>query len=125
MASYDSYLSGQLRNVLQVYGEKAAKAAKEALAKNADDLCNLAKAKCPVKTGNLRDSIHIEKRRGGSVCKVVADAKDAKGRSYARVVEFSPKIDEPFMYPAWDELHDRMKQNVINAIKGEIANDKH
>ena len=120
MASYDSYLSGKLRNVLQVYGEKAAKAAKEALAKNADDLCNLAKAKCPVKTGNLRDSIHVEKRRGGSVLRVVADAKDEKGRAYARVVEFSPKIDEPFMCPAFNQLKDSMKQNVINAIKGAI-----
>ena len=120
MASYDSYLSGRLRNVLQVYGEKAAKAAKQALAENADELCNLARSKCPVKTGNLRDSIHVEKRRGGSVLRVVADAKDEKGRAYARVVEFSPKIDEPFMYPAFDQLKDSMKQNVINAIKGAI-----
>lgn len=121
MATYEDYLNGQLKKVLETYGEKATAAAKEAMTQNAEELCSLAKSKCPVKTGRLRESIHVVKRRGGNVCRVVADAKDKNGKSYARIVEFSPKIDEPFMYPACDELKDEMKQNVIDAIRGAIS----
>lgn len=49
-----------LNDVLQAMGEKATKAAKEALSKGADIVVDEAKNRCPVDTGNLRESIHKE-----------------------------------------------------------------
>lgn len=115
-----NYYKDQLKNILEVHGEKAAQAAKDALAQNAEELCSLAKAKCPVDTGRLRDSIHVLKRDNGAMYIIVADAQSEDGTFYARIVEFSPKINEPYMYPAFDEMKDQMKQNVKNAIKGAI-----
>ena len=118
--NYDNYLAGQMENVLKVYGERVADAAKEALADNAEELCQTVKSKCPVRTGRLLDSIHVSRLKDGAVYKVIADARGDDGTPYARIVEFSPKIDKPFMYPSMDEKRDKFKRNVVSKIKGAI-----
>lgn len=118
--NYANYLAGQMENVLKVYGERVADAAKEALAENAEELCQTVKSKCPVRTGRLRDSIHVSRLKDGAVYKVIADARGDDGTPYARIVEFSPKIDKPFMYPSMDEKRDKFKRNVVSKIKGAI-----
>ena len=115
--NYDKYLAGQMKNVLEVYGERAAKPAKDALAQNADELCETVKSKCPVRTGRLLNSIHVSRLKDGAVYKVIADAQGDDGTPYARIVEFSPKIAKPFMYPSMDEKRDRFKQNVKTKIR--------
>ena len=120
--NYDNHLNKQFKQVLAQYGEAAAAAAKEAIAENADELCREAKSRCPVKTGKLKDSIHVVKLKKGAVCHVVADAKGKDDTPYARIVEFSPKIDKPFMYPAFDAKRDQMKENVIMKIREALTN---
>ena len=121
--NYENFLAGQVKNVLDVYGERVAAAAKEALAENADELCETVKSKCPVRTGRLRDSIHVSRLKDGAVYKVIADARGDDGTHYARIVEFSPKIDKPFMYPSMDEKRDKFKRNVISKIKEAIRHE--
>ena len=118
--NYANYLAGKMENVLKVYGERVADAAKEALADNAEELCQTVKSKCPVRTGRLLDSIHVSRLKDGAVYKVIADARGDDGTPYARIVEFSPKIDKPFMYPSMDEKRDKFKRNVVSKIKGAI-----
>lgn len=121
--NYANYLAGQMENVLKVYGERVADAAKEALADNAEELCQTVKSKCPVRTGRLRDSIHVSRLKDGAVYKVIADATGDDGTPYARIVEFSPKIDKPFMYPSMDEKRDKFKRNVVSKIKEAIRHE--
>ena len=120
--NYDSHLNKQFKQVLEQYGEAAAAAAKEAIAENAEELCREAKSRCPIRTGKLKDSIHVVRLKKGAVYHVVADAKGNDDTSYARIVEFSPKIDKPFMYPAFDAKRDQMKENVIQHIKEALTN---
>ena len=102
---------------LKQIGEKVSKTTKEALKECAEMLTNEAKTRCPVDSGRLRDSIHAEKRKGGTKYQIVADAKDDQGRFYGRVVEYSPKINRPFMYPAMDALKEQIKEKLINAVR--------
>lgn len=90
-------------------GSTAVEAAKAALSAIADEIVEDAKSRCPVRTGRLRDSIHKVITSGGTRVKVVADAKADDGTMYGKIVEFSPSINEPFLYPAYD------------AKRGEIA----
>lgn len=102
-------------------GEHVAAAAKQALKNSAYQVVADAKSNCPVgKTGNLRNSIHAEANRNGSSYKVVADA-DRNGFHYAKVVEFSPKINKPFLFPAIEENRARFNENVRNAVSQAIA----
>lgn len=103
-------------------GEKAVPAAKEALSSIADDVVNGAKSRCPVRTGRLQESIHKEVLGNGTRVKVVVDAKADDGTMYGALVEFSPKINKPFLYPALDEVRDdiggRVADRIRKALKG-------
>lgn len=103
------------RRVAENFGDKVAKAGKEELRKGALKMEKTAKELCPVNTGRLRDSIHIEET--GMNIKVVADAVDDSGIFYGKIVEFSPKIQKPFMIPARDQHAPDVRNDVINAIR--------
>lgn len=102
---------------LKLISEKVSEKTKEALKESAELLVNEAKSRCPVDSGRLRDSIHAEKKKSGTKYQVVADAKDDQGRYYGRIVEYSPKINRPFLYPSMDALKDTIKEKLINAVK--------
>ena len=121
-----------IKNILQLYGEKAAEAARQALRENAETLVEEAKSRCPVEKGfykgrhfklkhpgRLRDSIHIEEGKKDTI-KVVADAKDDKGYDYAAIVEYAP-WGQPFMKPAYEakkiEMINHSKDVIRAAIK--------
>ena len=102
-------------------GAHVAAAAKQALRNSAYQVVADAKSRCPVgRTGNLRRSIHAEVNRNGSTYKIVADA-ERNGFHYAKVVEFSPRINKPFMIPAIEENRARLNENVRNAVSQAIA----
>ena len=105
-----------LSALLFIFGTNAAKAAKAALKEGADGVVEDAKSRCPVKTGALRDSIHAEVKRNGTYIKVVADAQN-DGVYYGKVVEFSPKINKPFRYPAIDAARDSIRDNIARAVR--------
>lgn len=104
-------------STLKMISEKVSKTTKEALKECSEMLVQEAKSRCPVDSGRLRDSIHAEKRKGGTKYQITADAKDDEGRYYGKVVEFSPKINKPFMYPAMDSLKEQIKDKLINAVR--------
>ena len=111
--------------ILRELGENATKAAKDALADGAEIVMQEARNRCPVYKGNdnrvvkgaLRDSIHAVKQKGGAKYKIVADAVSHDGIFYGKLVEFSPKINKPFMYPAMDARRDEVRNKIINAVR--------
>ena len=105
-----------LSHVLDAIGEKVARAAMEALSKGADLIVDDAKERCPVDTGQLRESIHNKIQRKGTRAKIVADAKK-DGIYYGKIVEFSPKINRPFMYPALDANRDTVRDMISDAVR--------
>ena len=105
-----------LSALLQTIGEHAEKAAKKALSDGADRVVEDAKSRCPVMTGALRDSIHKEVMNGGTKIKIVADA-DNDGIFYGKIVEFSPKINRPFLYPAIDAARESIRDGIASAVR--------
>ena len=100
---------------LRELGEHVLEAAKAALKEGVDEVVADAKSRCPVKTGALKNSIRAEPNREGTSYKIVADA-DNNGFCYGVVVEFSPKINKPFLYPALEANYGRIMGNIRTAI---------
>ena len=107
---------------LRAMGEHVVKAAKAALKEVVDEIVADAKSRCPVKTGRLRDSIKSISNKDGSVYRISANAsveskKAESGRFfYGPVVEFSPKINKPFLYPALDAHTNTVRDKIDAAI---------
>jgi len=112
------------KQILQDYGKQVADAAKKALADEAEIIANDAKSRCPVKTGNLKESIHTVPNKSGTRVNIVADATDKNGVPYGKVVEYSPKIQKPFVHPALDAHRDEISGKVADAIKQALHDKK-
>ena len=114
--------------ILKELGEAAENAAIAALAEGAEMVMKEAKQRCPVYEGDdyrvvkgaLRDSIHAEKQKGGKEYRIVADAQAQDGLYYGKIVEFSPKINKPFFYPAMDAKRETVKKKIIEAVREAI-----
>lgn len=114
--------------ILRQLGENATSAAKAALTEGADIVVAEAKSRCPVYEGKdkrvvkgaLRDSIHSEKQKGGNEYRIVADAQAKDGMYYGTIVEYSPKINKPFLWPALDAKREEIKQKMITAVREAI-----
>ena len=108
---------------LREMGEHVVEAAKAELKKGVDAVVADAKAKCPVNTGKLRDSIKAEANKDATVYWLSANASTESPKSptgrfyYGATVEFSPRINKPFMYPAMDAHRQEIWDNVANAIE--------
>lgn len=114
--------------ILKELGTAAENAAKAALEEGADMLVKEAKARCPVYDGDdprvvkaaLRDSIHAEKAKGGKEYRIVADAQAQDGLFYGKMVEFSPKVNKPFLYPAMEAKRKEIQQKMVAAVREAI-----
>lgn len=114
--------------ILKQLGEAAENAAKSALAVGVEMLVKEAKERCPVYEGDdyrvvkgaLRDSIHAEKEKSGAQYRIVADAQAQDGLYYGKIVEFSPKINRPFLYPAMDAKRKEIQQKIVTAVREAI-----
>lgn len=114
--------------LLRGMGENVLQAAKAALAKGAEEVVAEAKSRCPVYKGKdrrvtpgaLRDSIHAEKKRSGTLYRISAGAKAQDGTAYGKLVEFSPKINKPFLYPALDARRDGIRRGIVEAVKAAL-----
>jgi len=112
-------------DILKELGENATEAAKSALAEGAELVMKEAKERCPVYTGNdrrvvkgaLKESIHAVKQKGGAKYKIIADAVSHDGIFYGKLVEFSPAINQPFMYPALDAQRETVKKLIVEAVR--------
>ena len=111
---------------LREMGEHVARAALAELKKGADVVVADAKSRCPVKTGRLRDSIKAESNREGSAYWLTANASTESPKSptgrfyYGPVVEFDPRINKPFMYPALDAHKQEIRDNINAAVNRAI-----
>ncbi len=128
--------SGKTDEVLKELGQHVLEAAKAALKQGAEEIVADAKSRCPVykghqhngrtymaanvKPGALRDSIKAEPNKAGTVYKISADAKSDDGFLYGQIVEFSPRVNRPFLYPALEAKRDMIKTNIETAIKQAI-----
>lgn len=121
-----------IKRILELYGEKAAVAARQALRENAETLVKAAQEICPIETGlykgrqfklkhpgRLRDSIHVEDGKNKDIVLVVADAKDDKGYEYASVVEYAP-WGQPFMKPAYEAKKIEMINHSKDVIRAAL-----
>ena len=108
MARYRGFVSAE--KILAELGAETTAAAKEALARGAVDVVAEAKNRCPVYAGTdkrvvkgaLRGSIHKRLRRKDACgWRIAADAESRDGVFYSVLVEFSPRINKPFLlqYP--------------------------
>ncbi|MBQ9486521.1 MAG: HK97 gp10 family phage protein [Selenomonadaceae bacterium] len=80
-------------------------------------IVNDAKSRAPVKTGKLRDSIHYTVLEDGGAVEISADVRNSSGVPYAKIVEYSPKINHPFLKPAIDAQSSRVNQLIKQAIE--------
>ena len=114
--------------ILKELGMAAENAAIAALAEGAEMVMKEAKQRCPVYEGDdyrvvkgaLRASIHAEKQKGGKEYRIVADAQAQDGLYYGKIVEFSPKINKPFLYPAMDAKREAVKKKIVDAVREAI-----
>ena len=129
--------SGKTEEHLKALGEHVLLAAKEALKKCAENVADDAKKRCPVyeghkkengkvyfakgvKPGALRDSIKAEPNSKGTVYQISANAKSEDGFLYGQIVEFSPRVNRPFLYPALDENRKSVAKEIREAIQAAI-----
>lgn len=112
--------AGRTLQELRELGEHVVSAAKQALKEGADEVVTDAKSRCPVKTGKLRDSIQAIPNRDKTAYAISANAKNANGIAYGVYVEFAPKINKPFLYPAMDAQRDNVNNKIRDAIKQAI-----
>lgn len=102
---------------LRAMGEDVLLAAKFELAEGVKLIVSDAKSRCPVKTGKLRESIKAVDLGNGEAYELSADARNANGIAYGQFVEFSPKINKPFLYPAIEKYYKYIKRNIDAAVE--------
>ena len=111
--------------------EEIIEAAKRELAKGVSRIVVDAKSRCPVRTGKLRLSIKAESNEDDSIFYISANAytkttntaSTTGGRFYyGPIVEFSPKINKPFMYPAIRAHENEIRENIRQAFLRATSN---
>lgn len=107
---------------LRALGEDVLIAAEIELAIGADNIVQEAKRRCSVKTGKLRDSIKATEVADGAAYDFSANARNESGIAYGQFVEFSPKINRPFLYPAIRANVKFIKQNIKLAVQEALRN---
>ena len=105
---------------LEEKGSHVLIAAKLALAAGVDQIIEDAKSRCPVETGNLRNSIKAIETNDGAAYEITADATNNNGIAYGQFVEFAP-WGTPFLYPAMDAHRDEIKRDIEEAIAAALA----
>ena len=106
---------------LREKGEHVLAAAKSALKDGVDLVVSDAKSRCPVRTGKLKNSIKAEDVAQGAIYELSANATNPKGIAYGQFVEFDPRINRPFLYPAVYAHIREMRANIRQAIQNAIS----
>lgn len=109
-----------LKDILERYGEAAKVALQKQMEQEAEAIVQDMKSRVPVKTGKLRDSIRWEWNKGKTKITIIADAAN-NGIKYARIVEFSPRINKPFFFPAIESHREEYKNRMKDALRKEAG----
>ena len=129
--------TGAVEQHLRELGDHVLEAAKAALKEGAEMVVKDAKSRCPVyeghkkkngqiyhwagaKPGALRDSIQAEPNTKGTVYAISANAKSEDGYLYGQILEFSPGVNRPFLYPALDANRQAVADKIQDAIKNAV-----
>jgi len=118
---------------LREIGESVLAAAKDALSKGAEMLVRDAKSRCPVYEGHkksgkryiahgvvpgaLRESIAATPNKERTIYRISADAKSPDNFLYGQIVEFSPRVNRPFLYPALEANRAAVENCIAEAIR--------
>ena len=111
--------NGNTLENLREMGNHVADAAKRALRNGAYTVAADAKARAPVRTGRLRDSIKVTGNRDGTRYKVSADAAN-RGFKYGNVIEYGRDRERAFLHPALDANRQQIRENIKNAARDAI-----
>lgn len=130
---YNDFTRGDVRGVAQAVkaleeiGVNVVKAAKAALKQGVNTITEDAKNRVPVynglpradvEAGALKASIKAVGKKEGSVYHIEANAKSStSGLPYGLFVEFSSKINKPFLYPALDAHQQAVRNSIIQAVQ--------
>jgi len=117
-------LSGkEISTLLLELGDDVAVKAKQTLLAGGQTILGDAKTRIHKISGALAASGKLEVNPSGTRVKIVFDAvspataHSAGGYGYARIVEFRPGHEHPYLYTAYDAHQNQIKKNVINAIR--------
>ena len=129
--------TGNVEAHLKELGDHVLEAAKTALGKGAQIVVEDAKGRCPVyeghkrngkvyhwagaKPGALKDSIKATPNKEGTVYQISANAKNDNGFVYGQIIEFSPKINRPFLYPALEANRQLVMESIEQAVKNAVG----
>lgn len=132
--------TAKTEQALKELGDHVLEAAKSALARAAEKVVQDAKSRCPVYEGSkkngrvymakdvtpgaLKDSIKAEPNAKGTVYQISANAKSKDGFLYGQIIEFSPRINRPFLYPAMEANRDSIKRSIEEAIRNAVRNGR-
>lgn len=100
--------------------------------READGLAAKIKAAAPVKTGALRDSVQVRRKRSETELEVTAGGDATNGEirggsgvsyDYARAIEFGTMKApaQPFFFNTYRENADDIRENIHNAITDAIS----
>lgn len=110
-----------LADVLEEYGRQVTDDLRAVMEDTASDVVTGAKSRVPVRTGRLRDSIRWRWNKNHTVIRIDARAVNPRDKTnYAKIVEFSPKINKPFLYPALDEVKDAYRARMVETLRRSI-----
>lgn len=110
-----------LADVLEEYGKQVTDDLRAVMEDTAGDVVTGAKSRVPVRTGRLRDSIRWRWNKNHTVIRIDARAVNPRDKTnYAKIVEFSPKINKPFLYPALDEVKDAYRARMVETLRRSI-----
>lgn len=106
----------------EMYGTEVVEALRQQMEIEADRIVQDMKSRVPVRTGRLRDSIHWRWNKNKTAIEILADAPNPKnGVKYGRFVEFSPRINKPFFYPAMDAHRESYREALKAALRKAIS----
>ena len=102
--------------------------AKQALLAGGQTILTDAKARIHCISGSLAASGKLQVDKKGTVVKIIFDAKSPStansdgGYGYSKIVEFRPGHEHPYLYPAYDSNRNKVKADIIEAIRQAVKN---
>lgn len=117
-----------------IVGRAATEAGKAALKQGAEYMLAECKKRCPYdpdhdkkhnqKGTHLRDSLRIEYKDKGMYAKILTDLKTDNGLNLGAVVEYSSRVNIPFMQQTKDACMEQVQAMIRDAIVQNLKDTK-
>lgn len=107
-----------VKAISEMYGEMVVEALRRQMEIEVEKIIEDMKSRVPVRSGALRDSIHWRWNKNKTAIEILADAAHPRSHvKYGRLVEFSPRINKPFFYPAMDAHREEYRESLRRAMQ--------